>query len=171
MRMSSRLLSASAALVMGSFVVDAGSAGEYQSAKEFAKAYASGGSKSGGIAVKGVVKSGGGQPPCCSEVQTLSPGGGYGGFFFVGEAALAGQKNWTKASAIGNIPASAHSVAFGGSTAKTENESDDSYGGGGGAGAASSSESPSGGGGSSGTSASSFGGSSSSASVGGGGKK
>jgi hypothetical protein len=159
--MTSRLLAATAALVMGSLVADAGHA-EWEG--QYARTQANAGSKSIGIAAKGAIVGGGGYS---TGVQTLSPGGG---FFAIGEISVAAQKNWSNAKAQGTGVGDAHSNAFGGSTARTDSTSDSDYGnspeaaglsGGGGGGGY--------GGGRSGTSTSSFGGSSASASVGGGG--
>jgi hypothetical protein len=145
MRISSRLLAACAALVVGSFIVDASYA-EYEGPKSRVKSEA--GSSSFGIAVKGV----------------YAPS--YG--FYLDQGSLAAQKNKSKVEIKdGWGPASGDAKSFAGSTASTKGGG---FGGGccsGDLGAASVGGGGGGGyGGDSGTSASSFGGSSASASVG-----
>jgi hypothetical protein len=145
MRMSSRLLAATAALMMGSLVADASYA-EYEGPKSRVKSEA--GSSSFGIAVKGV----------------YAP---YHGVY-LDQGSLAAQKNKSKVEIKdGWGPASGDAKSFAGSTASTKGGG---FGGGGPIGNETLSQGGGGGyGGHSGTSASSFGGSSASASVGGGG--
>jgi hypothetical protein len=158
--MTSRLLAAGAALVAGSFVVDASYA-EYEGPKS--RVESSAGSKSFGVAVKGVLIGGG---VVAVETTTLSPIGG----IYIDQASLAAQKNWSNVKIKdGWGPASGDASSFAGSTASTTGGG---FGGGGGGGMSEGLSSGGGGGGyggRSGTSASSFGGSSASASVGGGG--
>ena len=147
MRMSSRLLAASAALVMGSFVADTGSA-DWDGPKSRVKSEA--GSSSFGIAVKGVYTHG----------------------FILDQGSLAAQTNKSKVEIKdGWGPARGDASSFAGSTASTTGGG---FGGGGGGSPVGAASIGGGGGGyggghSRGTSASSFGGSSASASVGHGG--